>query len=478
MIGDPNAGVAARSAVVDEMATHWPMIDALVGGTATMRAAAAQFLPKWPLESDGSHKARVAASVLFPAFNRTSAVLAAKPFARDVKIDGVPDDLLRLLDDVDLLQTDFQPFLAQLMLSCLRYGVTGVLVDMPPAQGVRNLAEEKALGIRPYATIYPAGSILGWRTQKTGSSLALTQIRLLERIVEDEGRWGERVVEQVRVLTPGRWETYRRNERGWWIPHDGGVVSLKRVPFVFFYGEREGFGVGSPPLIDLAHMNVEHWQSSSDQMNILHVARVPILFAKGFTDSDKIVVGANQAAMATNPSAELVYVEHTGKAIEAGRVAIRDLEDRMRQAGAELLVQRASTVTATEVRADAEGNRSTLQKIVEGFEESAEDVIRLMGEWAGIPCDPDVELYKDFGANDASDAAGGLLMQAVAAGVVSRRTAFEELQRMDVVSPGVDWDEEVARIAGEAKDAPADPSGDDAEGEPSHAERPDDSPAT
>jgi len=31
-----------------------------------------------------------------------------------------------------------------------------------------------------------------------------------------------------------------------------------------------------PPLLDLAWLNVEHWQSASDQSNILHVARVPI----------------------------------------------------------------------------------------------------------------------------------------------------------------------------------------------------------
>jgi hypothetical protein len=40
---------------------------------------------------------------------------------------------------------------------------------------------------------------------------------------------------------------------------------------------RCAFGDGEPPLLDLAYLNVKHWQSQSDQDNILHIARVPIL---------------------------------------------------------------------------------------------------------------------------------------------------------------------------------------------------------
>jgi hypothetical protein len=38
---------------------------------------------------------------------------------------------------------------------------------------------------------------------------------------------------------------------------------------------------GSPPLLNLALLNIKHWQSQSEQDNILHVARVPLLVAYG-----------------------------------------------------------------------------------------------------------------------------------------------------------------------------------------------------
>ncbi|MGR5448171.1 DUF4055 domain-containing protein, partial [Vibrio jasicida] len=83
---------------------------------------------------------------------------------------------------------------------------------------------------------------------------------------------------------------------------------------------------GVPPLAELAYMNVEHWQSKSDQQTILHVARVPILFAKMLGDN-KITVGGAAVVKCEDENGDLKYVEHGGAAIEAGRLSLLDLED-------------------------------------------------------------------------------------------------------------------------------------------------------
>jgi hypothetical protein len=181
------------------------------------------------------------------------------------------------------------------------------------------------------------------------------------------------------------------------LPYESGITSIDVVPFVFFYGLREGFGIGKPPLLELAHMNIEHWQSASDQQNILHTARVPLLFARGFSGTDKIVIGAKSATVAKDEKAELKFVEHSGAAIEAGRKSIHDLEDRMRQVGAELLTERQGEVTARQVNSEDEDNRSTLQKVVEEFEDSLEICLKLMGLWTGDKsAQPVVEMFKEF----------------------------------------------------------------------------------
>jgi hypothetical protein len=340
------------------------------------------------------------------------------------------------------------------MRATLTHGLDGVLASYPMVDRafIRTIADEKHIGARPYLARYPANSILGWRTAQNAAGPYLTQLRLMEQIEEPDGAFTERAVPQVRVLEPGRWATWRKMKNAQtgaeeWSPYEAGLTNLDFVPFVFFYGLREGLGIGQPPLLDLAHLNVRHWQSSSDQDNILHVARVPVLFAKGFAEEDEIAIGASIAVKTSNGDATLEYVEHSGEAITAGRQSILDLENRMMQAGAELTVQRPAVTTATQIRSDDEGNRSTLQEIAEAFEDSLELCLKYMGKWVGDDSDPEVELFKDFGSANLSDTNGDLLLRAADSGHISSETAFDELKRFDVLSPSRSWEDEKTRLA-------------------------------
>jgi hypothetical protein len=452
---------SVRSTAVDTMAKNfgWDVIATLVGGTAAMRAAGEKYLPQFPKENGDAYKNRLAQAVLFPAFARSAATLAAKPLSRPIGLKNLAPKIEPMLSNVDLMGASLQEFAGQVMRAVLQFGLDGVLVDMPPGPDngarPRTVADEKASGARPYMVRYPATSILGWRAARNAAGAVLTEIRLKEEVTEYDG-FIESVVPQIRVLRPGFWETYREvkgdDGKPRWQLFNAGVSSLPFVPFVFFYGVPEGFGIGRPPLLELAHLNVQHWQNASDQQNILHVARVPVLFAKGFSNGDEIVIGAAQAITTDKADADLKYVEHTGAAIDAGRQSIQDLEDRMRQVGAELLKQRPAVVTATQIRSDDEGNRSTLQQIAEEFEESLERCLKLMGQWIGENSQPEVELFKDFGSAELGEKTGDLLLRAAADGHVSHETVFKSLQRIDAIKPDLKWDEEKARLASEAAD--------------------------
>ena len=441
------ATVRDQSAVVAEMAKPWPMVDALVGGTGAMRTAGKAFLPKFPAEDDQSYKDRLACATLFPAFSRTAEVLAAKPMSKAIDLDGFPAELEPLLESIDGEGSTLHAYASTLLLACLQYGLVGVLVDCPPAPDVRTKADEDAAGIRPYLNTYAAKSILGWRQDGE----YLTQLRLLENVTEPDGDFGEKQIEQVRVLTPGAWQIWRlvkgADGREVWMVHDEGVTSLDVIPFVWFYGVRQGFGIGKPPLLDLAYLNVEHWQSASDQQTILHTARVPILFFKGLEETDQVSVGASAFIRATSKEADGKYIEHSGAAIDAGRQSILDIEERMRMTGAELLVQYSVSVTATQSIGESEASKSILQRICENFEESLEEAIELMGRWVGLNFDAEVELFKDFGAKSLSDQSTVALIQAESAGIVSKQTVFESLKRRDLIPQETTWEDESKRIS-------------------------------
>lgn len=441
--------VRNQTKVVEAMAECWPLVSALMGGTAAMRKAGKLFLPKWPNEPDDSYNQRRDTATLFPAYSRTVEVLAGKPFSKPITPgDDVPPKIASYFDDIDLQGRNLHAFAASVCTAAMADGLAGILVDYPQADGLRTRADEVAAGVRPYFVQIDVKNILGWRSARVNGAEVLTQLRLLEIVDEPNGEFGEQQVEQVRVLYPGQWQIWRQRqaengEKEWYVFTEG-VTSVQKICFVPVYGKRLGFMRGEPPLLELAHMNVEHWQSKSDQQTILHIARVPILFAKGLGETG-IVVGA-ATAVEGEADSDLKYVEHSGKAIEAGRLSLLDLEDRMRQIGAELLVIKPGNTTVAQTMADNEPGMCTLQRIVNDEEDALDAALQLMAEWVGEAEGGHVNIFKDFGVSTLAEASLDLLRDMNVDGTFSDESLFKEAQRRGVISPDLDWGTEKTRI--------------------------------
>lgn len=446
--------VANQSKAVAAMAVNWPMIASLLGGTTAMRSAGEKLLPKWPNEDAEAYKARLATATLFPAFARTIEVLTGKPFSKPLTFGAdVPTQIQAWCEDVDLQGRNLHAFAAGVCEEAMGYGLSGILVDYPTTTDKDGKAlyptvdAERKAGVRPYFVQIRPQQILGWRSARVNGAEVLTQLRLLETVAEDDGEFGENEIEQVRVLTPGAWEVWRKTDAGKWEQSANGTTTLKRVPFVPVYGKRVGFMQGVSPLVELAHMNVKHWQSQSDQDTLLHVARVPILAVSG-VESDstfQLIVGAS-AAVKLPQGGELKFVEHTGNAIEAGRKSLLDLEDQSRQAGAELLVIKPGNVTEAQTVADNEQGSCALQRIVRDEKDAINQALQIMAEWVGLPDGGHVEIYNDFGAATLAEASAALLKDMAGSGALSKETVFEELQRRGIIRPELKWKDERERI--------------------------------
>lgn len=441
--------VSKQSSAMAAMSKPWPMIAALLGGTQAMREAGKLYLPKWPNEDEDSYKLRKDMATLFPAYSRTVDVLSAKPFSRPLTIgDDVPERLKSWAEDIDLQGRNLHAFTADVLEEALGFGLSGIMVEYPRVGQIVTQAEEQAVGARPYFIHIKCTQILGWRAERVAGRWSFTQLRIMECVSEPDGDFGDKRIEQVRVLTPGAWQVWRKSEanRGDWTLHESGTTTLRKVPFVPVYGQREGFMEARPPLLDLAYLNVEHWQSKSDQQNILHVARVPILFGAGLSDDTTITVGASSAIKTSAPDASLKFVEHSGQAIGAGRQSLLDLEDAMRQTGAELLVIKPGNTSTAQTAADNEPGKCALQRIAEDVEDAVDAALQLAAEWIGEASGGHVELFKDFGAASLGEASAEFLLSMNQAGKLSNQTLFDEVKRRGILSPELVWDDEAERI--------------------------------
>lgn len=444
-----------RTEEVKELGRDWPMLEALTAGTRAMRAGKQSFMPQWPGENPDAYGARVATATLFPAYRRTVSVMSGKPFSKPVTLK-VPARIESFADNIDLQGCSLHVFAAEMFQEITGFGLAGILVDSPRANGSgrQTVAQAEREGRRPYWVRVRHNQILGWKTQTIGDRVRLSQLRLSESYEVDDGRYGTEIREQVRVLEPGSWEVWRQADgaKQEWVLFDEGTTSLPEIPFVPLYGTRLGFMRGAPPLIDLAFLNVKHWQSQSDQDTILHVARVPILAMIGAEPETELVVGAS-TAVRLPPEADLKFVEHTGAAIEAGEVSLDKLRDQMIQTGAELLVRRDSgDVSAAEATNDAEANKSDLQRIAENFEDALDQALWFTAQYAGLPDGGTVELFDDYGAATMSDASAQLIRDLQQGGLISKETAINEFKRRGVLAETVDPATEAAQVA---EDGPA-----------------------
>lgn len=462
-VAEARKTVATPSKAIEEMRPAWQIVKDLMGGTSAMRGAGSTYLPKWPNEEDDAYQNRIRTATLFPAFSRTVTTLTGKPFSKPVTLKpNVPARIRKWMeDDADLQGRDLTAFASCVMETALGFGLTGILVDFPVVKPgtIRSAAEERAAGVRPYLIHVMPFNILGWRSMQINGVETLTQLRLREYVTVEDGDFGEKEVEQIRVLKRGSFEIWREKEttkgvKEWADTGEGGPMAINTIPFVPVYGDRTGFMRGRPPMIEMAYLNIKHWQSQSDQDTILHVARVPVLFIGGINDpAFKLTLGGSTAVKLPS-GGTMGFVEHGGAAIDAGRTSLEDLKEEMRQAGAELLVLRPGQVTATEVASDNAVSMCALNRCVTALEDAFDLALSFTAQWVNEAEGGNVMVFNDFGAATLAEASMAVLQGLRSTGDLSRKTLLNETKRRGILSGEVDVDAEL-----EAADADGPPAG-------------------
>lgn len=435
-----------QSPAVAAMAQHWTVIEALMGGTAAMRAAGA-FLPQQPREDAEDYHYRLKTATLFPAYARTVGVMTGKPFSKEVTLsEDTPKQLQELAQNIDGEGRSLHAFSADLMGEAMSFGFGGILVDFTRTEGqARTQADEKAMGARPYWIHIKHGQILGWKAGKIGGVAALTQLRIAETAEVDDGDYGVKTVKRVRVLTPGAWAVWEEGPGGYTLL-ESGTTTLQGIPFVPIYGVRRGFMHGHPPLLDLAHQNVKHWQQQSDQDDSTRFARKRLLVLIGINEQDDTITAGSNYAMKLPINGDAKVVQGSAESVTVGRSELEALEGQMIQTGAELLVSRPGDRTATEAANDAEANKSDLQRIVETFEDSLDQALQFTAMWLKLPDGGHASLFKDFAAGSLSEATAQLLLSLQQGGVITKATLIREQQRRGIIAADVDPEEELERV--------------------------------
>lgn len=415
---DPSKVPSTTSFAYDVMLPRWKKIDTVLGGTEAMRAAGKAFTPQHPAESDDAFLERLHRNVLFNMTEITLDFLVGEPFSDPVeKSEDLPEELMPLLDDVDLQGNNIDVFARNWFRNGVAKGFGAVLVEFPRTNEMpdRTVADDLREMVRPYWVQIPPENIIFASATKVDGREVLTHVRLREEVVEQVGfaevsqvrirvfdlvDAGQPVAIPSQLLNNGLQDvdvstvddsgvaivaftqakvqvsiykedvTKQEDSEERWVLEDVFFMDINRIPLAVFYAERDGLLLAKPPLLDLADLNIAHWQSSSDQIMVLTVARFPILASSGSIDDQKVTVGPHNWLNVKDPQGRWYYVEHTGASIESGRKDLADREAQMSEYGAQFLKRRPGNMTATQRALDSSEATSPLQDMAMRFNDA------------------------------------------------------------------------------------------------------------
>lgn len=452
-----DAKVDTQCLAYQRMETHWPLIEALMGDTQTMRDKGETHLPRFESESIVDWRARRDGSFLYPALKDTHEKFVGEPFSKPTTFegkDGLSEALTEMEQNADSMGSNITQFAKEVFSDGLQYGLTHIFVEHPKNPNRDPRSKTK---MNPYLVHIKAKDLIGWRSKKDEKGmLRLVQIRFKETTVEADGDYGEQEVEYIRVynigtkdakgnVSGGFYRKFKKDKESGEYRKEGEdeIFTRSEMPLVTIYFNRTGYMTAEPPLKKLAWKNLEHWQSSSDQRNVLHAARVPFPFVSGVTQDEKeekTTIGSHNVVKSTNPEARAAWCELKGKSIEAGEKDIKRIEEQMEVLGLQFVIRATTGPTATERKSADQKNLSAIQTWIQTTEGGLRKAIEYAAAWLGetLPDEFKVNIFSDIGILARSDSDLKLILEARAAGQLDHETFISEWKRRGVLSETVE----------------------------------------
>lgn len=388
-----------------EMATRWPYVSDVIKGTLHMRAKGEKYLPKFPAEDPAVYKDRRETAVCYDATGKTKDGLVGLIFRKDPTLgQDVPEVIRQHLENADLAGTHWTVLAKEVADAAEEFGHSFILVDMQPlpeqgarADGKLTHEDERKTGRRPYWIHYRADQAVNWSTTQINGQTVLKQITFEECSYEPAGRFGETEVTRYRVffLDGGavKWELYRKlkgkegkeGKDSIELESSGVMKNVSEIPLSVVYSGKTGFLTSCPPLLNLALLNIKHYQQQSELDNTLHIVGYPILWSDGVDDDDDVKPVGPSLFMKVEKGTSVNYAEPAGNSLEAQRQNLEDKKQEMAIMGISFLAERVQVQqTATEQKIYQSERTSDLATFARSLKDGFERALGFHSQFLGI----------------------------------------------------------------------------------------------
>jgi len=431
-------------------------IAAVYGGNETMRAKGQEYCPRFLAENYLSYVNRLKTLTIPNYLEASIEGYVGRIFAKPTTLGkDWSEEALGWWEDMDRLGNKGDVFFRRVAADGIRDGFSWVFIDMPQSNAV-TLADEKALGLRPFCKLYNDIDVIYVRQDDFGR---IVDFRVKETVTEPDGLM-DKETKQIRRLTPGLCQIYNLDdeymtETAMSYPAELGVPV---VPYITSTRVDRDF-YGKPPLDNMADLCIRLWKSRAEQDNCLSVTRTAMLFAKGWKmplDQDKTKgksILVTNGAVYTTPEIEasLEWIEASGNGLEAGQ---KDIDSLVAAIEAEGLKAYSKTTQRTkyETQSDDARGSSGITSMADAAQDMIENVLRVMMRWNEVSAKVDggsVTLNSNFDIISLDSVSMGALANMLATGTITRASYLKEMKRRGILSDDLDVEKELEALDAE-----------------------------
>lgn len=468
------------------MGPKWGKIRTVLSGTQAMRDAGEKYTPKFEQEDDKTYKRRLAKTDLTNVLADSIENAVAKPFAEPVKLDkdNSLEEYLKYEKDIDLQGNDLNSFAEDSFYQAISDGV-GYLLAGTPDIGDQQLTvkDEQDQNIRPYIVYVDAPAMLSYRRSVVNGATVPTYIRYISETIEFDAESQAITVKTVHEIqakvngTPGYFRTYESRSGGTdsqaWEVKSKGAYNFDQVTVVQInFGKKHERNKDNitPPFLDLAETNIAHWNSQSDQNNILECSRFAMFHfinmeepRDGEGNPQKIYFGPGSyfysppAGTGDTPRIEAVSLPIEG--LEQGWKDLDRKEASMKAMGLDPVTSKDSgALTASERIIEEKSSNSKLANWSLRFAHNLELAFSYMGLWAGLENASEIKIIinTEFGVTEKEISEIKILQDMHARGQLSLETLLNETKRRQVFDVNFNTKKELDQILYEQDDTNSD----------------------
>lgn len=388
----------------------WQLIRHCIIGEYEIKRHSVQYLPKMAAMTEEEYEAYLGRAYFYNMTHRTVNGLVGTIFRREPKLVGFDAALLKVLKTVTKDNLPIELFAKEIAYEIMSVGRYGVLMDMD-VEG-RN---------PPFLVGYVAERIIDWTVTEVDGRFVLTRVVLQEiKKIELSQLVAQPLVSitslykadyRVLILKDGQYEQHIFRDfaeppspanitEEVIVPKNRGKA-FNFIPFMFFGPLTNSPGVEKSPVLDIAMMNISHYQSVAQLEHGRFYTALPIYHIQVQNENEKrgsYVVGPNTVWEYSGEKAPGIS-EYNGAGLRFLESALDIKESHISALGGRMLGVRTTAVAESDnlVKLKEKNEQSLLLNATTVINVGLSIVLQWWAAWQNKPSEAaGIELNQDF----------------------------------------------------------------------------------